>query len=189
MTVLGNENPRILPMSEINFGQISDPKKRIVTFKGKWVEDSDDYKFTQVISPAKVTESLRNRIAEVAVGAYRAMGVRDYGRVDLRVMNGVPYVLEVNPNADLSPDAGIARSARVAGMSYAMLADEIIRLAAHRYRLKEPRPRIISLRLKARSAGADGIRAIPERAFRQESPREERIVRQPVAEPVTVTAG
>lgn len=166
VTVLGNENPRVLPLSEINFSKIPDPKARIVTFKGKWIEESDDYRFTQVISPAKVTDSLRNKIVEVAVNAYRAMGVRDYGRVDLRVMNGVPYVLEVNPNADLSPDAGIARAARVAGMSYAMLADEIVRLAAHRYRLKEPRPRIISLRLKAHSAGADGVRAIPVSAFK-----------------------
>lgn len=188
VTVLGNDNPRVLPLSEINFAQISDPKKRIVTFKGKWVEDSDDYKYTSVISPAKVSETMRDKIAQVAVGAYRAMGVRDYGRVDLRVMNGVPYVLEVNPNADLSPDAGIARSARVAGMSYAMLADEVIRLAAHRYRLKEPRPRIISLRLKARSAGADGVRAIPARAFKQESPREDRVLRQTVSEPEKIKA-
>jgi len=172
VTVLGNDNPRVLPLSEINFSQIPDPKARIVTFKGKWVEESDDYKFTQVISPAKVSESLRNKIGEVAVAAYRAMGVRDYGRVDIRVMNGVPYVLEVNPNADLSPDAGIARAARVAGMSYAMLADEIVRLAAHRYRLKEPRPRIISLRLKARANGTDAVRSIPVSAFKTET-REE----------------
>ncbi len=165
VTLLGNENPRVLPLSEINFRQIPDPKQRIVTFKGKWVEDSDDYKLTQVISPATVNESLREKISEVAVRAYQTMGLHDYGRVDLRVQNGEPYVLEVNPNADLSPDAGIARAARVAGMSYDELADEIVRLAAHRYRLKFARPRIISLRLKARTAGADGIREIPVSAF------------------------
>ncbi len=108
----------------------------------------------------------------MAVHAYQAMGLRDYGRVDIRVHNGMPYVLEVNPNADLSPDAGIARAARSAGMSYAELADEIVRLAAHRYRLKFARPRIISLRLKARSAGADGIREIPVRAFAKDKKRE-----------------
>lgn len=166
VTVLGNDNPRVLPLSEINFKQIPNPKERIVTFKGKWIEDSDDYKFTQVISPAKVTDALRDKIGAVAVGAYRALGVRDYGRVDIRVMNGTPYVLEVNPNADLSPDAGIARAARVAGMSYAMLSDEIVRLAAHRYRLKEPRPRIISLRLKGGNNGAERVHAIPVSAFK-----------------------
>ncbi|MGB8646777.1 MAG: ATP-grasp domain-containing protein [Anaerolineae bacterium] len=172
VTLLGNENPRVMPISEINFRHIRDPKQRIVTFKGKWVEDSSDYKLTQVISPARINESLREKISEVAVHAYQTMGLRDYGRVDIRVQNGVPYVLEVNPNADLSPDAGIARSARVAGMAYAELADEIIRLAAHRYRLKFARPRIISLRLKARSAGADGIREIPVSAFAKDKKRE-----------------
>jgi hypothetical protein len=73
-------------------------------------------------------------------------------------------------------------------MSYAMLADEIVRLAAHRYRLKEPRPRIISLRLKARSAGADGVRAIPVSAFKQETPREEHAVRQTVSPSIPVPA-
>jgi hypothetical protein len=97
-------------------------------------------------------------------------------------MNGTPYVLEVNPNADLSPDAGIARAARVAGMNYAMLADEIVRLAAHRYKLKEPRPRIISLRLKARSAGADGVRAIPVGTFKTEK-KQPRPVQTPVPTP------
>jgi D-alanine-D-alanine ligase len=172
VTLLGNENPRVLPLSEINFRQIADPRKRIVTFKGKWVEDSDDYKLTQVISPARVSGALRERIAQVAVRAYQTMGLRDYGRVDIRVHNGVPYVLEVNPNADLSPDAGIARAARTSGLSYADLADEIVRLAAHRYRLKFARPRIISLRLKARTAGADGIREIPVHAFVKEKKRE-----------------
>ncbi len=172
VTLLGNDNPRVMPLSEINFSHIRDPKQRIVTFKGKWVEDSDDFKYTQVISPARVNETLREKISEVAVRAYQTMGLRDYGRVDIRVQNGVPYVLEVNPNADLSPDAGIARAARVAGMSYAELSDEIIRLAAHRYRLKFTRPRIISLRLKARSAGADGIREIPVSAFAKDKKRE-----------------
>jgi D-alanine-D-alanine ligase len=172
VTLLGNENPRVMPLSEINFRRIPDPKKRIVTFKGKWVEDSDDYRLTQVISPARLSESLREKISQVAVRAYLTMGLQDYGRIDIRVHNGVPYVLEVNPNADLSPDAGIARAARVAGMTYADLSDEIVRLAAHRYRLKFARPRIISLRVKARSAGADGVRFIPVSAFsKAERPR------------------
>ncbi len=90
VTLLGNENPRVMPLSEINFRPIQDPKKRIVTFKGKWVEDSDDYKLTQVISPARVNQALHDKISTVAVHAYQAMGLRDYGRVDIRVHNGVP---------------------------------------------------------------------------------------------------
>jgi D-alanine-D-alanine ligase len=171
VTILGNDSPRVLPLSEIDFRRIRNPLQRIVSYKAKWVPDSDEYRFTEAISPARAGSALREKINQVAVRAYQALGLRDYGRVDLRVRNGMPYVLEVNPNADLSPDAGIARAARSAGMRYADLADEIVRLAAHRYRLKFARPRIISLRVKPPRAGADGVREIPVSAFAKDKKR------------------
>ena len=88
--------------------------------------------------------------------------------------------LEVNPNADLSADAGIARASRVAGMSYSDLADEITRLAARRYRLKgASRPRLISYEIKARSVGSDGVYAIPASALLPASERSTKIKRVP----------
>lgn len=149
VTIMGNDSPRVLPLSEISFKKIADPLARIVTYQGKWVSNSDEYRFTTAQVPAKVSDRLHQRITETAMRAYRVMGVRDYGRVDIRVKDDVPYVLEVNPNADLSPGAGIPNAARVAGMNYADLGDEIIRLAARRYNLGAVRPRIFSLPLRA----------------------------------------
>lgn len=166
VTILGNDSPRVLPLSEINFRHIANPFERIVSFRAKWVPLSPEYLGTPPACPARVSESLKARIEDAARRAYQAMGLRDYGRVDIRVRNGMPYVLEVNPNADLSPDAGIARAAHVAGMLYADLADEIVRLAARRYRLKGlARPRIVSYEIKARSAGSDGVYSIPASAL------------------------
>jgi D-alanine-D-alanine ligase len=166
VTILGNESPRVLPLSEISFRHIQDPFARIVSFRAKWVPTSPEYIATPPTCPARVSEAVKARIEDVARRAYQAMGLRDYGRVDIRLKNGTPYVLEVNPNADLSPDAGIARAARVAGMSYANLADEIVRLSARRYRMKGfARPRIITYELKARSVGSDGVYSIPVSAL------------------------
>lgn len=180
VTVLGNESPRVLPVSEINF-RIPDPFARIVSFRAKWVPKSREYICTPPTCPARVSETIKKRIEDIAIRAYQAMGLRDYGRVDIRLRNGTPYVLEVNPNADLSPDAGIARAAGVAGMTYADLADEILRLAARRYRMKGfARPRIVTYELQARSAGADGVYSIPARALTPITARQVRAKRVPV---------
>lgn len=189
VTVLGNESPRVLPLSEINFRHIADPFARIVSYRAKWVPTSEEYLKTPPTCPARVSESLKRRIEDVARRAYQAMGLRDYGRVDIRVKDGIPYVLEVNPNADLAPDAGIARAARAAGMSYADLADEIVRLAAQRYRLKGmPRPRIVTYERKARSAGNEGIYSIPAQALLPNVLRSEKMKRPRTISAVGVAA-
>jgi D-alanine-D-alanine ligase len=181
VTILGNEVPRVLPISEINFSRIQDPFARIVSFRAKWVSKSEEYISTPPTCPARVSPSIKNKIADVALRAYQAMGLRDYGRVDIRLRNGTPYVLEVNPNADLAPDAGIARAAGVAGMSYPDLADEITRLAARRYRLKGfARPRLVTYELQAKSAGSDGVYSIPVSALSPIATRAAKIKRAPV---------
>ena len=175
VTLLGNDNPRVMPLSEINF-HIRNPLARIVSFRAKWVPSSPEYIGTPPTCPARMSATLKARIEDVARRAYMAMGLHDYGRVDLRVKNGMPYVLEVNPNADLSADAGIARATRVAGMSYSDLVDEIVRLAARRYRMKGmARPRLVTYELKARSAGADGVYSIPVSALSPISERAAKI--------------
>ena len=165
VTILGNETPRVLPLSEIDFSRIENPEARIVTYAGKWVPHTEDYQFTEAIVPARVDEELRLKISHVALNAYKIMGLRDYGRVDLRVMDGQPYVLEVNPNADLAPGAGISNAARAAGMSYADLADEIVRLAANRYRLNAARPRLFSIRSKPFDVTGQPVHTVPVNAF------------------------
>jgi D-alanine-D-alanine ligase len=121
---------RALPLSEIEF---TGDGPRIVSYEAKWTPDSDEYRTTTPRCPANLNPEIAERIVAVARSAYEALEVRDYGRVDLR-MNpaGEVYVLEVNPNPDISPDAGIVRSAKAAGLDYTGFVREILASALAR---------------------------------------------------------
>ena len=127
---LWGEPPEVLPLAEIDFSAFSDPLARIVTFAAKWEEDSFEYVNTPAQCPARVDEPTAERIREVARQAWQAIGCRGYARVDIRMDEaGTPYVVEVNCNPDISPDAGFFRAARAAGYSYQQMAERILLLA------------------------------------------------------------
>jgi len=119
--------PETLPLAEIDFSAFSDPLARIVTFAAKWEEDSFEYVHTPVHCPAPVDEDTAERIRDVARRAWSAIGCRGYARVDMRLdAAGTPYVVEVNCNPDISPDAGFFRAARAAGYDYRQMAEKIL---------------------------------------------------------------
>ncbi len=127
---LWGDPPELLPLAEVDFCAIQDPFRRLVSFAAKWEVESFEYRHTPVRCPAAVDEPLATRIAEVARAAWKAIGCRGYARVDIRVdAEGTPYVLEVNCNPDISPDAGFYRAARAAGYSYQDMALRILSLA------------------------------------------------------------
>ena len=83
--------------------------------------------------PVDRTDPVVAAVTDVALAAYRALGLCDFGRVDVRVdPDGNPWVIDVNPNCDLSPDAGAARAAACAGMSYPAFIGRICELARER---------------------------------------------------------
>ncbi|MBU0702885.1 MAG: D-alanine--D-alanine ligase [Chloroflexi bacterium] len=127
---LWGDPPQVLPLAEIDFSAFDDPYARIVSFAAKWEVDSFEYHHTPVLCPAPVASRLGNRIADAARRAWAAIGCRGYARVDIRVSDeGTPYIVEVNCNPDLSPDAGFYCAARAAGHSYESMAVHILETA------------------------------------------------------------
>ncbi|MBI5587737.1 MAG: ATP-grasp domain-containing protein [Deltaproteobacteria bacterium] len=135
IAVLGNgKNIRALPPAEIDFVDFPEGKPKICCYEAKWVQESPFYKKTVPVCPANIPDAMKDELQAVALKAYHAMGCRDYARVDVRVgEDGNIKVLEVNPNPDISSDAGLARAARAVGLDYAKLVAEIVTIASERY--------------------------------------------------------
>ena len=124
----------MLPLSEISFETLAPKYWRIVSYAAKWVEGSPEFKGTVPVTPAKVDRPLADRIIAVARRAWESLGGEGYGRVDMRVAaDGQPYVLEVNPNPDLSTDAGYACMARAEGWDYDTLVANVVNEAMDRH--------------------------------------------------------
>ncbi len=135
VTVMGNGDELfVLPLHEIDFGKMPEGRPHIISYAAKWDEDHVDYDGTKPVPMKNLTPELEQRISETAMAAFRALGLRDFGRIDLRIdTDGIPWVIDVNPNCDLSPDAGVARAAAHQGMDYPALVRRICELAWNRY--------------------------------------------------------
>lgn len=121
---------RALPLAEIDFTRFPAGQPHVVTYEAKWVESSPEYQGTPVVAAREFGQGVEARIVEVALAAWDALGLSGYGRVDLRLCpRRGPLVLEVNPNPDLSQDAGFARAAARGGIEYPALIERILREA------------------------------------------------------------
>ncbi|MCU0344981.1 MAG: ATP-grasp domain-containing protein [Ignavibacterium sp.] len=124
---------KVLPISEIDFTGLPEGLPKIVTYDGKWIEGSTYYNHTKPVCPANLNEDTKRRIEKLAVEAYTVLNCRDYARVDVRLTNeGEPYVIEINPNPDVSSDSGFARAAAATGKSYSELLFTITSFALQR---------------------------------------------------------
>jgi D-alanine-D-alanine ligase len=130
--IWGNGELAMLPLGAIDYSAFADYHDRLCTYDAKWNPESEAYRLTGVECPAEVDAPLKRRIEKAAFAAYRALKLRDYGRIDMRVRNGVPYVLDVNANPDITMEGGFARSARAAGYDYGRMTARILSLAAQR---------------------------------------------------------
>jgi D-alanine-D-alanine ligase len=133
--IIGNAPPLALPISEIDFSGLTEDMHRIVSYEAKWMHGTVAYEGTQGVCPARLTAAQEAEVKSTALKCFAMFGLRDYARVDFRMTeNGTLYVLEVNPNPDISDEAGFARSARAQGWTFAETVGKIVEVALERYR-------------------------------------------------------
>ena len=118
--------PVVLPISEIDFSTMPAGRPRFVSYGAKWVPESVEYRATVPVCPAPISGPAAARLRRLALRAFRLTGCRDVARIDFRAdASGRPFILEINPNPDLSPDAGFARSARAHGWAWEDLIERL----------------------------------------------------------------
>jgi D-alanine-D-alanine ligase len=118
----------VLPPAEIDFVDYAPDKPKVVGYRAKWDADSFEYHHTprRFDFPAEDASLLR-QLTAIAKDCWRILGVRGYVRVDFRLdRDGKPWVLEVNANPCLSPDAGFFAAAQRAGLGFEQVIERIL---------------------------------------------------------------
>lgn len=129
LSILESETgPEVLPPAEIDFSAFPQDKPRLVDERAKWEPDSFEYQNTpRTFDFRSEDRTLVEQLGELAGEAWRALGLKGYARVDFRVDgDGQPWILEINANPCLSPDAGFYAAVERAGMQFAAAVQRIL---------------------------------------------------------------
>jgi D-alanine-D-alanine ligase len=134
LAVLGNHDPVAFPPIEMDFSGLPDGSVRIMDSEAKFDENSDRYHGTKAVI-ADIDAELKGKLQKIAIDAYRALRVRDYGRIDMRLTDsGEVYVIEVNASCYLEQNSEFAMAAAAGGVEYAELINRIPKLALERWK-------------------------------------------------------
>jgi D-alanine-D-alanine ligase len=131
--VLGNNPPEALPLIELDLSQLPEGMPRIAGYEVKFDVRTEAYKKTKSAPARELDDDVIAEIQRTAVTAFRALKLRDYARVDLRLAdNGRIYIIEANPNPWLDPIAEFAMAAKESGRSYTEMVGAIVDAALKR---------------------------------------------------------
>jgi len=131
--VLGNGTPCVLPPGEIDYSGFSDIHDRLCTYESNVDKKSLAYRLTAPRMTSRLSPAELQALNKVAAQAYLATDCRDYARMDIRLQDGIFYILDVNHNADINSETSLVLGAEKIGYSYGQFGSLLVNLAAQRH--------------------------------------------------------
>src|SRR5689334_4127627 len=129
------EGPVLLPPGEIVFDESLGERERVVGWKAKWATGSAEDRATRPQVPAVISDTLRRDIGNLAVSAATVLSLSGYCRFDMRQSrDGNLWIVDINPNPDISADAGFRRALNAAGIPFPDFLNALIMAALARRR-------------------------------------------------------
>ncbi|HLB51888.1 hypothetical protein A3F07_01955 [candidate division WWE3 bacterium RIFCSPHIGHO2_12_FULL_38_15] len=132
IAVWGNDNLEILPIRAIDYKEFEDYHDRLCNYDSKWILDSDAYKKTQPYFVRDLDLKLKKNLEKLVIRTYRVLNCKDYARIDIRMRDGNPYILDVNSNPDITENGGFAQSAMDTGVNYGGVIIKLCEIALDR---------------------------------------------------------
>lgn len=133
VSVLGNNPPEVLPIIEFDFSELPTDHPSIISYDAKWNPLEESYHKVHSICPAKLTKRVQKKVKAAVLDSYKITGCHDYARLDLRLTkDNKVFVLEVNPNPDLTEGVSFMESAEHIGLSFGETLSKIVECALSR---------------------------------------------------------
>ncbi|MBF0315685.1 MAG: ATP-grasp domain-containing protein [Oligoflexia bacterium] len=134
VAILGRD-PKLWAISEIDFKFQNPALPKILNYFSKWNQNSDEF-YTTESRQAILSSKLRKAILDTAQKSAAILGLHSYGRIDLRLdEHEIPYIIDVNPNCDLDPLAGFAKSMRTKNLPYPQLLQKLLEVALSEHKV------------------------------------------------------
>lgn len=133
VSVWNNGPPEMLPIAEMDFSAFGDARDRLCTYDSKFTPGSVHYERIETVMPAPLDERLYKKIEKKALDTWKGFGCMDYARFDFRLRDDNFYLLDINPNNDISHDTSFALAAGLNNYSYGQMVKRIVMMAAERH--------------------------------------------------------
>jgi D-alanine-D-alanine ligase len=133
VSVWNNDPPEILPVVEMSFAAFTDPRRRLCTYESKFASGSEHYRKIESIVPAPLDYKLLRKLEKKVLKTWKGFGCLDYARFDFRMRDDEFYLLDINPNADISRNTSFALSLEMTNYSYNQMVKRIVMMAAERH--------------------------------------------------------